>query len=307
MKEKYLSMFFRNATKQLIVIMNGVVDEYLQAGFRLTVRQLYYQLVARGHIPNTEKSYKRITRTVNDARLAGLMDWNAIEDRTRGFQERSHWKNGKEVLLAVSEQYHMDMWEHQTARLLCVVEKEALAGVLSGVCHAMDIPLLSARGYPSVSVLKDLADRIVREAHSWSLPAKKKAKPVLRDREWHILHLGDHDPSGIDMTRDLVDRLDLLSYSRTFHLHRIALNRDQIDEFNPPPNPAKETDARYDRYRAEHGEESFELDALDPTYLAKLVEDRAMEFVDTRVWRARSKEIAAVKKRLTVVAEDFAV
>lgn len=81
-----------------------------------------------------------------------------------------------------------------------------------------------------------------------------------------ILHLGDHDPSGIDMTRDISDRLEL--FGADVEVKRIALNWDQIDEFTPPPNPAKLSDSRAGAYIAEYGDESWELDALEPTLKA---------------------------------------
>lgn len=157
MKERYQHFSFREETLKLIGTMNTIIAEYMAQGFVLTVRQLYYQLVARGIIENTERSYKRTTGTVNDARLAGAMDWDAIEDRTRAFDTRGRWKSGGEILSAVADQFHMDMWENQTVRPFVIVEKEALAGVLAPICKELDIPLLAARGYPSVSVLRDFA------------------------------------------------------------------------------------------------------------------------------------------------------
>ena len=109
-KEKYTGVTFLPARLELIALMNTVISEYIAQGFILTVRQLYYQMVARGHIENTERSYKRTTSVVNDARLAGLMDWDAIEDRTRAFDTRSRWSSGASILRAVAEQFHMDMW-----------------------------------------------------------------------------------------------------------------------------------------------------------------------------------------------------
>ena len=289
MREFYLNTNFRAESLALIDRIDSIMREYVADGFVLTVRQLYYQLVARAIIPNTERSYKNTVRLVNEARLAGLLDWDAIEDRTRGFVKRPAWRSGREIIESAAQNYHMDMWADQPARVYCIVEKEALAGVLQQVCHEYDIPLLAARGYPSASVLREFAKADLMNA----------GKRIL------ILHLGDHDPSGIDMTRDLQDRLKLLSREASFELIRIALMMDQIEDQEPPPNPAKTTDSRFADYEALYGDQSWELDALQPRYLARLVREHTAEVIDPVKWEARKAEIDAVKTRLYGVADDF--
>lgn len=288
----YKSFNFQSDTLNDIKIMNEIVEEYIAQGFRLTVRQLYYQMVARGNIPNTERSYKRITGIVNDARIAGLMDWDAIEDRTREFIKRSRWESGNEILHSVAKQFHMDQWKGQIHRVFVIVEKEALAGVLEGVCRKLDMPLLAARGYPSGTVLREFAISDLREA------LDQQQQPV-------ILHLGDHDPSGIDMSRDLTERLYMFTDDTDIEFERIALNMDQIQSQKPPPNPAKSTDSRFKDYRRKFGDASWELDALSPDYLAKLVRRHTQAYIAQDVWDERAAEIEGVKKRLTEVAETF--
>lgn len=290
-KEQYREAKFKPLTLVLIDTMNVIVSEYMAQGFVLTVRQLYYQLVARGHIENTEASYNKITETVNNARLGGFMDWDAIEDRTRAFNTRARWHSGGHILASVADQFHMDMWARQECRPFVIVEKEALAGVLEPICRELDIPLLAARGYPSVSVLRDFAKRVL-------LPLKGK-------QTFQLLHLGDHDPSGIDMTRDLIERLELLTYGRHVGLSRLALNMDQVEEQQPPPNPAKTTDTRFRAYQEEYGDESWELDALQPAYLTGLIQEAVDEFRDEDIWAEDEAHIEDVKARLTVIAEAF--
>jgi hypothetical protein len=298
-KQEYKEFNFKVPTYKLIAVINDIVDEYLGGGYTLTVRQLYYQLVARDHIPNTEKSYKKIVETLNNARLAGLIDWDAIEDRTRSFVKRPSWSDGHSILSACASQFHMDMWEHQQTRVFVVVEKEALSGVVRKACHPYDVPFLSARGYPSVSVLRDFVE--------------SDLLPIIRGRTGRrqdvaILHLGDHDPSGIDMTRDLDDRIQLFAGTAgmKINLHRIALTMDQIEAENPPPNPAKQTDARFKDYQDKYGDESWELDALPPEYLNNLISEHVKPFIDPVVWTERQAEIENIKQRIKEVAEDFA-
>lgn len=295
MKQAYRDQRFSDDSLAMIDTVNGIIDGYMAQGYTLTVRQLYYQLVARDIIANTVQSYNRVKGLVNDARLAGYIDWDAIEDRTREFVRRSRWASGSDILDAVSQQFHMDHWVGQERRPFIIIEKEALAGVLERTSHQWDAPLLAARGYPSVSVLREFVQKDI-------LPTLQTGQGVM------LLHLGDHDPSGIDMTRDLLDRLTLLQNGSTldWDVERLALNMTQVRELNPPPNPAKTTDARFEGYRRQYGTESWELDALEPAYLNQLVQDHIEACIDDReAWDARAAEIEAVKERLRRTAQRW--
>jgi hypothetical protein len=291
MKRAYIQKKLSKSTLQLIDVVNGIVNEYAAQGYRMTVRQLYYQLVSRDIVPNTSQSYDRIAAIINDGKMVGLIDWDAIEDRTREFVTRSRWNSGGEILHAISRQYHQDMWANQDNRVFVIIEKEALAGVFADVCNEYDIPLLAARGYPSGTVLHEFA-----------------MGPLLASRRERqrcvILHFGDHDPSGIDMTRDLQERLELFT-GRNIDLQRIALNMDQIEEKNPPENPAKVTDSRFDQYQQRFGDSSWELDALEPVYLNELVETHAKMYIDPDKWTETLEEIGRVRHRLADLSGEF--
>lgn len=291
MKEAYgAAPRFHKASLKQIQLIDEIVSDYKAQGYRLTIRQLYYQLVARGHIENTVRSYDNTVALMTNARLAGLIDWDAIEDRTRGFIDRSHWTSGSSILSSAAHGYHEDMWEEQDTRVFVVVEKEALAGVLERTCHEWDVPLLAARGYPSATTLREFA----------------KGRIMGASPQIVVLHLGDHDPSGIDMTRDLEERLQLFSRNQVdIQFERIALNMDQIEEQKPPPNPAKTTDSRYDEYRRRFGDESWELDALTPSYLHGLVTRHIEAYVDWPQWNATRQRIDEVKRRLQELADNF--
>jgi hypothetical protein len=291
MKQQYIERRFNAASQSLIETIDGICDDYTAQGFVLTVRQLYYQLVARNIIPNNERSYKNTTSLVNDARLAGLLDWDAIEDRTREFTDRPHWDDGSDFVRNVAPQFFTDMWREQEYRVFVIVEKEALAGVLQKVCRKYDVPLLAARGYPSVSVLREFA--------------QERVIPCLGEQRVRIIHLGDHDPSGIDMTRDLIDRIELLSGGVPTHLDRVALNMEQIEENNCPPNPAKLTDSRCGGYIKKFGYESWELDALEPKYLVKLVENNITKHINYDIWSETNKFIEETRDKLIDMANAF--
>lgn len=295
MKVAYRNFNFRADTTALIVYMNGLIETYQRQGFTLSVRQLYYQLVARDKIENTDRSYKRVASIINDGRLAGLIDWDAIEDRNRDIEIRSRWDSGASIIDACASSYHMDMWDNQFTRPYVIVEKAALVGVLGTVCRRFDVPLLAARGYPSVSIVREMVEEHIG-------PALASGQQV------EVIHLGDHDPSGIDMTRDLQDRFQMFiepdDFDR-FTLSRIALEMSQIEEKRPPPNPAKTTDSRFQGYRKKFGDESWELDALEPSYMSDLVENHIEQFIDKSNWADRATEIDDTKNRLAKTAREW--
>lgn len=298
MKQCYIQKSFRPETERQIYLVDSIVEEYQEQGYVLTVRQLYYQLVARGHIANTLQEYKRVAGMINDAKMAGLIDWDAIEDRTREFVTRSRWSSAASIIDGCAKQFHMDMWANQETRVFVIVEKEALVGVLDATCHRFDVPLLAARGYPSGSVIREFAESVL-------LPA------LHDDRHVTILHLGDHDPSGIDMTRDLRERIctfiDDEDYVDYVDLKRIALEMDQVRQYRPPENPAKSTDSRFADYRRKFGESSWELDALTPNVLNALVVEEIEDKIDPDAWEQRQAEIDKYKDRLARTAREYAL
>ncbi len=288
---QYKNLRFERKSAALINMINDIVGEYERDGLILTVRQLYYQLVARDVIPNTEKSYKSITDLVNRAKLAGLVDWEMFEDRTRHFRTPTTWENVKNFMEETRRWYQEDLWDNQDCRIYCIVEKDALFGVLQKVCNNNQVPLLPARGYPSSTVIRAFCVDVLM-----SHP----------DQTAHILHLGDHDPSGIDMTRDLIDRIALFTEGEVnIQLHRLALNYDQIQELNPPPNPAKMTDPRSHVYVGKFGRQSWELDAVEPRALESMVQKKISALRDNDVWDDRFDEMQANQERLNEITEKY--
>lgn len=263
MKEIFRNINFNKTSMARILQANDIIDEYGDKGFTLTLRQLYYQFVARAFIENSEKSYKNLGKLISNGRLAGLIDWSAIEDRTRAISRPFPWSSPKSILNSAAKSYHRDRWIEQEFRVEVWIEKEALSGVIDPVCRRWDLTSFCCRGYVSQSV-QWLAAKYLEDLNETTV----------------ILHLGDHDPSGIDMTRDIEERLYLLSNGTNFTLKRIALNMDQIDEFNPPPNPTKLSDSRAGEYVSKFGSSSWELDALQPEFIDTLIENEALKYID---------------------------
>ena len=291
---KYQDCNFRPAALALIAKSNQIIAEYQAAGFVLTLRQLYYQLVSRDIIPNKQQEYKRVGSIINDARLAGLVDWDALEDRTRNVRSVSHWESPDSIVSAVADQYRIDKWADQDMRPEVWIEKDALVGVIEGVCTELDVAYFSCRGYTSQSEMWGAAQRFRQYAR--------------KGQRTHVIHLGDHDPSGQDMSRDIEERINMFLTHHgvpTIEFTRIALNMNQIEEYEPPPNPAKSTDSRFQGYADKYGDESWELDALEPRILAGLIRDKVGEIRDDSLWETAVDEEDEHRKLLSLVSEQW--
>ncbi|HEA67786.1 MAG TPA: hypothetical protein ENI07_13330 [Desulfobacterales bacterium] len=279
-KIAYISKNFKPSSSLIIQQANEIINEYIDDGLLLTLRQLYYQFVSRGLIPNKQKEYKRIGSIIGDARLAGLIDWDAIEDRTRSLKKLQHWRDPGHIIGAVKHNFQLDHWAGQEYHVEVWIEKEALTGVIAEICGELDVAYFACKGYVSLSEMWGAAQRI-------------EGYPV----QTVIIHLGDHDPSGVDMTRDIKDRQDVF-HVFDVEVKRIALNMDQIKKYNPPPNPAKVTDSRCNGYVAMYGHESWELDALEPRVLRNLIRDTVLMYRDEEVY---NKIIAQEQKYINVL------
>lgn len=285
----YVDKNFSDGSLGIIAQANAICAEYQAQGFDLTLRQLYYQFVARGYIANRQTEYKRLGSIVNDGRLAGLIDWDYIVDRTRNLQSLAHWRHPRQIMDAVAQQYRHELWAQQPYRVEVWIEKDALVGVIAGACQRNDVAYFSCRGYTSQSELWGAAQRLIGYEKN--------------GQETVIIHLGDHDPSGIDMTRDIQDRLRLFGSSAD--VHRIALTMEQVEQYDPPPNPAKLTDSRVTGYLAEYGDESWELDALDPATLDALVESEILSWRSEELWESAVRRQERQRSRLVAVSDRW--
>lgn len=283
----YQEINFRQASLDLINYANKIIAEYQRKGYDLTLRQVYYQLVARDVIPNNEKSYKNLGDLISNGRLSGLIDWHAITDRTRNLAKNSHWDSPADIIETCASQFAVDKWEGQESYVEVWVEKDALKGIVGQICSRMDVPYFSCRGYVSQSEMWVAAQRLKRYS----------------DKELHIIHLGDHDPSGKDMSRDIYDRLSLFGARTQFT--RIALNMNQIEEYAPPPNPTKLTDSRANGYIEEFGNECWELDALKPEVIEELIRKEVSQYCDLELFEEMKSKERKSRELLTTVSENW--
>jgi hypothetical protein len=295
MKELFVDRNFSAGSVRMIELVQGILNEYARQGYRLSLRQLYYQMVARDYIENTQRSYKNMGNLVSNARLAGLIDWDMIEDRNRETVSVSHWDSPADIIYSAAKQFRIDKWQGQDWHVEVMVEKDALSGVLEPVCRELDVSITANKGYCSSSTMYEIAKRL---ADKWE-----------REEKWiRVLYLGDHDPSGIDMTRDITDRLCMFTGFKNgleLDVVRLALNWEQIEQWRPPENPAKETDARFAAYVKEFGSSSWELDAVEPVTLARLVRE-AVQFVrDDDKWDEMIEKENAMRESLLGYARSY--
>jgi len=275
MKEAFITKRFNAASQKLIVVINEILANYAIAGYDISLRQLYYQLVSRNIVENTEKSYKNIGKLVSDARLAGLVDWDMIRDRGRVTVGNSHWDSPADIVRSAANSFRICRWENQKNYIEVMVEKQALEGVLIPVCRDHDVRFMANKGYTSSSAARDTSIRF-NDAMS-------------AGKEVHVIYLGDHDPSGIDMSRDVDDRLRLFTYGVGVTVHRIALNMDQVKTFNPPPQSGENN--RFPRFRIHQeirqkvmGVRRYRAEKARSTF------DRQNQFVD------RSEKMGSVRQ-----------
>lgn len=270
MKEKFIDHVFYKKSQEILSRVQVVLEEYAAQNYQLSLRQLFYQLVARGFYENSDKSYHNLGGLVDNARQAGLIDRDMVEDRSRESVANDHWKDPAEIVRAAARSFKVDHWKGQPCYVEVMVEKDALSGILEPVCRRLDVRFSANKGYSSSSFIYTAAKRI-----------EKAAADGL---EVHVFYLGDHDPRGIHITQDVQDRLGLFSHEVEIKTVRLALNYDQVQAWKPPVNKAKEKDKLYNAYVKEFGKNSWELDAVDPATLAELVQQAVDGLIDKTIW-----------------------
>lgn len=268
--------------------INSIIDEYASDGYVLTLRQLYYQLVSRDIIPNKTSEYSKLSTILVKGRMAGVVDWDAIEDRIRVPYLPYSCDDVPDAMNDLINQYRLNRQEGQETYIELWVEKDALSGVLKRVTREYHIRLMVNRGYSSCTAIHDAYERF----DSVGYPCSRKV----------ILYLGDHDPSGLDMIRDIQERLD--EFGADVEVIPIGLTMKQIEKYNPPPNPAKITDPRAKSYIQEYGGVSWEVDALNPKTLNTLVKKNIEKLIDINLFNEQLEQEERDKEELQGYVEQ---
>lgn len=280
----YEAKKFRSETLAVIESANEIIHEYESENIVMSLRQLYYQMVARDLLPNTKGNYDSFGSLISDGRMAGLISWTAIEDRGRNLIGHTTFRGAEHaVKWLLDEKFRMDKWEGQRFRPEVWVEKAAQEGTVWAACDDLRVDCFACKGYNS-------------QSEQWRA-GRRFANYVRKGQVPIVFHLGDHDPSGIHMTEDNRRRLSLFAGVQ-IQVVRLALNIDQVEKYKPPPNPAKSQDPRYPAYYKKFGDESWELDALEPKAIKKLIEDAIASVRDEKLWADATA--LEVENRMTI-------
>lgn len=295
--------------KELIPIVNEILDQY---DFALTVRQIYYRLISDPYslFENTRSNYTGFDRILTKAREKNEIDWTRIEDRTRqsiGGEGEIDNETPEAFLSAYIwtlkncwKHYDKKMWLRQQKFIEVWVEKDALSSLISQACKEYRVLVFPSRGFSSFTKIKEGIERLYQNTEIIADPITNKST--------YVLHLADHDPSGLNMTRDLKNRF--AKYDANFiQVERIGLNIDQVRQFNLRPNPVKRADSRTAEYVQTFGTDCWELDALPPNELQKIVIAEIENYVDRPAWQATEREIEEgkmqIKEKLAKITNFF--
>lgn len=289
--------YWETTAEILSMQIEEILIEYMNMGIKLTNRQLYYQLVGKAYIPNADEVYKRICSFLTNSRYAGLVDWDAIEDKDRIPEKHSEWNNVKSLVESAIYSYRLPRWQDQDYYVEMYCEKKAGINVLQPIAEKWHIYFGFNKGYSSASAMYDLSKRI--------------AEQIQNGKEAIILYFGDHDPSGLDMVRDIRKRIEeFLTMGEEyiepdFEVIPVALTMEQIKKYNPPPNPAKVTDPRAKKYIADFGRISWELDSLNAIELRKIAEKSVLEYLDIKKYDAWIEKEEKHKKDLRKFGRNY--
>jgi hypothetical protein len=248
-------------TKKAIGSIRDAIIDILENDHPQTVRQVFYALTVRGVIAKAEKEYqKTVVRLLVDMREAGKIPFGWIADNTRWQWKPSTFTGIEACLNNTSKFYRRDLWAAMPVYTEVWCEKDALAGVLLEETETYDVPLLTARGYSSLTFV-----------HNAAMAIKAKGKPAF------IYHFGDLDPSGVDAARDIEAKLRRYAPGAEIHFERPAVTRAQVEEWDLPTRPTKQTDTRAKKFA---NTTSVELDAIPADKLRALVRECIERHVD---------------------------
>ncbi|MBA7584827.1 hypothetical protein ES695_00975 [Candidatus Atribacteria bacterium 1244-E10-H5-B2] len=245
---------------ELLAQVQKIIDSY---DFALTLRQIYYQLVAKQIIPNEQRYYKKLSRICVKGRDEGILPEEGFSDRLREIDKPSAWLDLNGFMETVKRSYNKDKWQNQPKYLEIWTEKDALRSVLTEITYPYDISLMVARGQLSRTAIYEASERY-------------KAKD---DKECYLYYCGDFDPSGLSIYNSIRKRLE--DFGMFINYERIALTERQIEKYKLPSDPGKESDPNYNKFVSIYGSDMVvELDSLPPDVLRKIVEDCIIKNID---------------------------
>jgi hypothetical protein len=246
----------------------------------MTIRQLFYQMVGLGEdtkremggFGNSQKDYRRVSRMMTKARDDKRVPWDWIVDRSRPTYEPQVWGDLAGYLNSVKHSYRKDYWTNQPVHCEIWCEKDAVIGSIEDVTSDLGVVVRVGRGFQSSTRVREIASLFNRIR-----------KPKI------VFYLGDFDSSGMDIERDLRERV--CRYTRPFQVRRLAIFGEDIGKFKLPPQRIKPEDPRARSFCKEHGNQCVELDALPPSELRRRVRTAVTSVIDKSAWeRALTSE-----------------
>lgn len=254
----------------------GLIAIVNNSRIRMTVRQIFYAATVAGLVPKDEGGYSAVQEQLVSLRREGLIDYDRIVDNTRRVIQREGYESPSQYLAAVSGGYRADYWLMQPQMVSVFLEKDALSELVSEVTLRYQVPLYVARGYTSVTFIRDAAE---------ALP---------RDKPSTVLLLGDCDPSGKDAQRDVVEKYRHHRPDADVKFVHVALTQTQMARWGVPTRPTKQSDTRAGKWTGE----SAELDAVDPDFLQARLEDAIVKRIDAAAWNAAARQEAVDRERI---------
>jgi len=218
------------------------------------------------------------------------VDWDAIEDRIRVPHLPYYVEDIPDAINDTIRAYRLDRQKGQPNYIEVWCEKDALSNVLKRVTNKYHVRLMVNRGYSSCTAMHDAYQRYANASK-------------YNDQELKLIYLGDHDPSGLDMIRDITEREE--EFGISIDVIHIALTRQQITRYNPPPNPAKITDPRAGWYISKHGGTSWEVDALEPKVLNKLLTKAIEDLMDMDLYQEQLDQEEVDKEKMQDFMENY--
>lgn len=284
---------------RLIAAVQKILSEYT---IKLTVRQVFYRLVSAGITKNTQNRYKSLDMALSRARKNSVIPFTAFQDRVRAFSGGEHfgyssaedvydealgeYEASTDTFKDCYESFNLPEWFEQPNYVEVWLEKDALAGLFEQVTNTRRVRLAPCRGYPSLTFLYEAAQHF---------------NTVPKDRHIIVLYFGDYDMRGFDIQRNITEMLSSLAYS-DIEVHRCALTKEQIVEYSLPPQASKKGDTMARGWIESQGDVAWELDALDPNVLMKLIDDSIEPYFDREIYAKRNAAVvdgeAEIKQKL---------
>ena len=228
----------------------------------VTLRQLFYRLVAVELLPNTRVAYSTLSKVTAEARRRRAFP--ALIDRTRLVHRYTTFDSPDEAKEWLCQIYRRDRTEDQNVSIYLGVEKAGIVEQLKSWFGDYGIPILALGGYSSQTYIDDVIEDVERQG-----------RPAV------LIYAGDFDPSGEDIDRDFLARTDVFR-----EVVRVALNADQVHQYNLPEQMGKTTDSRARGFVERHGRlVQVELDALPPDILRELFQEAIDAHWDTSAFK----------------------